>query len=268
MISRISRIFSDMNTEQSPLRAEAVERLKTDLCAGCEPQGARVIYAGRNRLYTVALPDGTVACVKDFKRAGLLKGIIYGFFRDSKAHRSFDNARRLLDMGFDTPAPLGWCETHKRLGLLDRAYYICEFRPDVAETRCWEEWPDRDAFVDALGREMARLFRAGVLFEDFSPGNVMYRREADGNYRFCYVDVNRTRFGRHGRRKLMTMFRRINIVEAETGRLARATARALDENPDRMERRALRVLRRFLFSKDRVQKPLKRFFRRLILPFA
>ena len=148
-----------MNTEQSPLRAEAVQRLKTNLCAGREPEGAQVIYAGRNRLYTVALPDGTVACVKDFKRAGLLKGIIYGFFRDSKAHRSFDNARRLLDMGFDTPAPLGWCETHKRLGLLDRAYYICEFRPDVAETRCWEEWPDRDAFVDALGREMARLFR-------------------------------------------------------------------------------------------------------------
>lgn len=257
-----------MNTDPSVISAESLEHLKADLCAGREPEGAQVIYAGRNRLYTVALSDGTVACVKDFKRAGLLKGIIYGFFRDSKARRSFDNARRLLDLGFDTPAPLGWCETHTRRGLLDRAYYICEFRSDVAETRCWEDWPDRDAFVDALGHEMARLFRAGVLFEDFSPGNVMYRREADGSYRFCYVDVNRTRFGRHGRRKLMTMFRRINIVEAETARLARATARALNEDPDRMERCALRVLRRFLFSKDRMQKPLKRFFRRLIHPFA
>lgn len=253
-----------MSTDAALSRLPEIERLKADLTAGREPAGARVIYAGRNRLYTVTLSDGTEVCVKDFKRAGLVKGIIYGFFRDSKARRSFDNARRLLGMGFDTPAPLGWCVTHTRAGLLDRAYYICEYRRDVAETRCWENWPDRDAFVDALGREMAALFRAGVLFEDFSPGNVMYARAADGGYRFCYVDVNRTRFDRHSRRQLMTMFRRINIVEDETARLARATARALGEDPAAMERRALTVLRRFLFSKDRVQKPLKRFFRRLL----
>lgn len=223
---------------------------------------ARVIYSGRNTLFTVNAGE-RVACVKAFRRVRFIKGVIYGFFRRSKARSSFENASRLRSMGFDSPAPLAYCETRTRLGLYDRGYYICDYHPELVETRCWERWPDRDAFVGALGREMGRLADAGVLFEDFSPGNVMCRRGPGGGYEFWYVDVNRTRFDVWSRRRLMSMFKRINIVEAETARLARAFARDRGEDPARVEAEALGVLRRFLFWKDHVQKPVKRFFKRL-----
>ncbi|MDE7119998.1 MAG: hypothetical protein K2O10_05260, partial [Muribaculaceae bacterium] len=90
---------------------DAVESLKTELKAGCTPAGAEVIYSGRNRLYRLEMPGGATVCVKDFRPAGLIKGVLYGFFRKSKAQRSHENAQMLLRLGFDTPEPVGWCVT-------------------------------------------------------------------------------------------------------------------------------------------------------------
>ena len=87
---------------------------------------------------------------------------------------------------------------------------------------------------------------------------------APGDYRFVYVDVNRTDFGVRSRRRLMSMFQRINIVEAETERLAAALARAMGWNERDTRLRALGVLRRFLWKKDTIQKPVKRFLRSLV----
>ncbi len=85
---------------------------------------------------------------------------------------------------------------------------------------CWELREDRDELVEALGREMARLTAAGVLFRDFAgecPAETMTAAA------FTFVDVNRTDFNVKSRRRMMTMFRRINIVPEETARLARAS---------------------------------------------
>lgn len=242
-----------------------LRELSQTLLAEGVPPGAEPVYKGRNRLYSLVLTDGLKVNIKAFRSGGLIKGLLYGRLRRNKAFRSFDNALRLLSLGFDTPRPLAACVTRTCRGWrLREAYYICVHEDNVRETRCWEDWPDRDAMVVALGAEMARLFRAGVLFRDFSPGNVLLRTPvAEGRYRFLYVDVNRTDFDVHSRRKLMSMFKRINIVEAETARLAEALAREMgwDERDTRL--RALGVLRRFLWMKDDVQKPLKRLFKRL-----
>ena len=110
---------------------------------------------------------------------------------------------------------------------------------------------------------MARLTAAGVLFRDFSPGNVLLKRDSGG---FTFVDVNRTDFNVKSRRRMMTMFRRINIVPEETARLARAYARALGEDEAAMEAAALKVLRRFLWKKDvflaTLKKPIKPLHRK------
>ena len=122
--------------------------------------------------------------------------------------------------------------------------------------------PTATPWLRRSDRRVGRLFRAGVLFRDFSPGNVLLRTGTPaGEYRFVYVDVNRTDFGVRSRRRLMSMFRRINIVEAETSRLARALARDMGWDPEATRLRALGVLRRFLWLKDDVQKPLKRLIR-------
>ena len=242
--------------------ATELRSLGETLLRGELPAGAELMYNGRNRLYIHTLADGTRVNIKAFRRCGALKGLLYGRLRMNKAQRSLVNGLRLLELGFDTPRPMMACHVSRGGGwVLERAYYVCAQDDDARETRCWEEWPDRDAFVEALGAEMARLMRTGVLMRDFSPGNVMMRRPEEGGYRFVYVDVNRIDFGVRSRRKLMSMFKRINIVEAETERLAGALAREMGWNVRDTQLRALGVLRRFLWLKDDVQKPIKRIFK-------
>lgn len=224
------------------------------------PQEAELIYSGRNRLYTVPLKCGITANVKVFKRPGALRGIIYGVFARPKSLKSFVNARRLLSLGISTPEPLAHLEERIWGGLrLARSCYVCVHIKEAEEIRCWERRADRDELVEALGREMARLTTAGVLFRDFSPGNVLLRRDGSGT--FTFVDVNRTDFNVRSRLRMMTMFRRINIVPEETARLARAYARALGEDERAMETAALKTLRRFLWKKDVLLATLKKTIR-------
>ena len=157
------------------------------------PEEAELTYSGRNRLYAVPLKCGVTANVKVFKRPGALRGIIYGIFARPKSLKSFVNARRLLSQGISTPEPLAHLEERIWGGLrLARSMYVCVHDEDTEEIRCWERREDRDELVEALGREMARLTAAGVLFRDFSPGNVLLRRDGSGT--FTFVDVNRTDF--------------------------------------------------------------------------
>lgn len=236
------------------------------------PEEAELTYSGRNRLYAVPLKCGVTANVKVFKRPGALRGIIYGIFARPKSLKSFVNARRLLSLGISTPEPLAHLEERIWGGLrLARSCYVCVHIKEAEEIRCWEDRADRDELVDALGREMARLTAAGVLFRDFSPGNVLLKQdhettlthleESNHEIAFTFVDVNRTDFNVRSRLRMMTMFRRINIVPEETARLARAYARALGEDERAMETAALKTLRRFLWKKDILLATLKKLIR-------
>ena len=165
-------------------------------------------------------------------------------------------------MEISTPAPLAHLEERVWKGIrLTRSLYVCVHDAEAEEIRCWELREDRDELVEALGREMARLTAAGVLFRDFSPGNVLLKRDSGGG--FTFVDVNRTDFNVRSGRRMMTMFRRINIVPEETARLARAYARALGEDEAAMEAAALKVLRRFLWKKDVFLATLKKLIKPL-----
>ena len=239
-------------------RREAEELCRRMLAEGL-PAEAQLIYSGRNRIYVVPLKCGVTANVKMFRQPGALRGIIYGMLARPKSLKSFVNAERLLSLGISTPAPLAHLEERIWGGLrLARSLYVCVHLADAEEIRYWERREDRDELVEALGREMARLTAAGVLFRDFSPGNVLLRRDGGS---FTFVDVNRTDFNVRSGRRMMTMFRRINIVPEETARLARAYARALGEDEAAMEAAALKTLRRFLWKKDVFLATLKKLIR-------
>lgn len=243
--------------------SKEVENVAKRFLAGEIPTEAECIYDGRNKLYKLTLPSGQAVCVKAFRRLGIIRGLNYALFSRPKSVASYRNARRLLELGFKTPAPLAHAEEMLCGGLrLGRSVYICELLEGAEEIRNWQERADRDEMVAALGVEVARLMQAGVLFRDFSPGNVLI--EAGSHYQFTYVDVNRTDFGVHSRRRMMSMFKRINIIPEETARLARAVAPAMGWNTAQTEQKALQILHRFLWMKDDVLHPLKRFFKRLI----
>lgn len=164
------------------------------------PADARVIYRGRNLIAAAPLLGGTEVNVKSFHVPHLLNRCIYGWWRGSKANRSFHNALRLLNLGIDTPTPYACIEEYTCGGLLRRSYFVSRQLPDgFTDVRYVDRRPDFEELVSALAAFVARLHRKGVWMKDLSPGNVMVRRsDGDGGkarYHFVLVDINRMDFG-------------------------------------------------------------------------
>ena len=67
-----------------------------------------VIYKGRNELREFDIA-GQKVVVKSFQIPHLLNRIIYNFFRESKARRSFRYAAMLRQFNIGSPAPIGFC---------------------------------------------------------------------------------------------------------------------------------------------------------------
>lgn len=186
--------------------------------AGCGlPPQANVIYRGRN---IVAELDGM--CIKAFAVPGVARGLIYTHLREPKAKRAYDNAQRLLSMGIDTPAPLGYVVNTDR-GILKESYYVCRMLEGYSELRGIEKRCDFDSLVTSLARFMLKLHRKGVYFKDFTQGNVLFRKIGAG-YEFALVDINRMEFGITDRRRLYENFGSTLDTEAGQQVLARRYA--------------------------------------------
>lgn len=223
------------------------------------PDGAEVIYRGRNTLYRLRMGDSAVI-VKEFGRPNAVNAFVYTTLRRSKARRSYENAERMRVLGFESPEPIAWGETREGLKLTGSCYICAELR-GATEMRHWEEFPFADTLLPAFATEIHRLHQAGVWHKDFSPGNILFTGDAARGYTFHYVDLNRMRFGVHSRSRLMSMFRSINLDRGETARLARLYAAAAGEDADAVEREALRQLEGYFRERER-----KRRFKKLLHP--
>ena len=239
-----SRILKHINERNAELTTGCSDIIENGVGAD-----ARQIYRGaRNTLYDTTA-NGHRVCVKLFRKAKFPNSYIYTTLRRSKARRSYEHAERLLSLGFLTPEPIAWSE--RRTGLkLNESYYICEYL-DLPNIRGWGEMPDAEPLIAALGRYMVELHRAGVYHRDFSPGNILVERMADGGYRFYLVDINRMEFVVSNRKKQMSMFRSISLDETETRRLAGAYAKAAGLCQAEVETAALKSLHAYLATKRR-----------------
>lgn len=181
------------------------------------PAEAEIIYSGRNRVARLAWGDRSLI-IKEFRQPNLINRYIYTTLRRSKARRSLENAERLRASGFGSPEPMAWMEARHGL-CLHLSYYICE-EVQGKDLRFLDRNEDTPELLPALAEEMGRLHRAGVWHKDFSPGNVIYRRE-QGKFRFYYIDLNRMEFDVHDSGKLLRNFRALARTEevAEIGRL-------------------------------------------------
>lgn len=226
---------------------------------GGMPDGAEVIYRGRNTLYAISLGD-TRAVVKQFRRPNAVNAFVYTTLRKSKARRSYENAMRMLGLGFLSPEPIAWGETRSGLRL-ESSCYICAALEGATEMRHWEEFDFADTLLPAFAAEIWRLHQAGVWHKDFSPGNILFTGNAGEGYRFHYVDLNRMKFGVHDRSRLMSMFRSINLDRGETSRLARLYAAASGQDADKVESEALLQLEGYFKERER-----KRRFKKLFHP--
>lgn len=90
-----------------------------------------VCWNRRNIVERVKAHDGFEVIVKRFKPVGFIKGLIYTFFRKSKARRAYENALYLLSQGVDTAFPIAYIE-ERRMGIFHAGYlsvHICHMIP-------------------------------------------------------------------------------------------------------------------------------------------
>ena len=134
----------------------------------CFFKEGETIYQGRNILKRYDV-QGFHLIVKRFKRPYIINQIVYSFFRESKARRSF--------------------------GLLTDSYYISLYMESMEELREYMavyKVEDRELRL-AFARFTAQMHKAKILHVDYSPGNILVRKQAD-SYVFALVDVNRMKF--------------------------------------------------------------------------
>ncbi len=171
------------------------------------------IYKVRNELKVFRVGD----CLLNVKQYGippLFNRIAYTWFRKSKAQRAFENAVRIIELGFDTPTPVAYLECHQT-GMLHRSYYVslqCPFTHLFKEFAEGSSVDECKPVAEALGLYVARLHESGIYHKDLSGGNILFESDEMG-VRFSLVDLNRMEFTTINREKGCENFNRLRGSE-------------------------------------------------------
>ena len=149
------------------------------------------IHKARNELKIINY-ENTDTVVKAFKVPHLLNKIVYSYFRNSKAKKSYDYSLKINNF---TPNPIGYIEFYT-YGLLGESYFISEeFKYDftIREPLLDNNFANRDEIFKAFTRFTFELHEAQILHQDYSPGNILIKKEND-TLVFKVVDINRMEF--------------------------------------------------------------------------
>lgn len=154
------------------------------------------IYKGRNELREFEL-NGQKMVVKSYRIPHLLNRVVYRFFRESKAKRSFRYAQMLRKIGVGTPAPVAYCSTGSWL-LFGHSYFVS------LKSECPNTYRDfggctferQEDILRAIAATTAVLHENGFLHKDYSAGNILFGENADGGIDVEIIDLNRMSFGK------------------------------------------------------------------------
>ncbi len=188
-----------------------LEKQITFLIDQFDNAGEYVVKGDRNIIKRNALEQRMVS-IKFFKKPSFLKSVVYGYFRESKAKRSFDYANILLKGGVSTPMPIAYYEEKTNMGLLSDSYYLCEhieadftFRELIHNPL----FPDREVILKQFTAFTYKMHEHNVNFLDHSPGNTLIKKLGDNDYQFYLIDLNRMKFERMSISKRMENFKKL-----------------------------------------------------------
>ena len=154
-------------------------------------ENTTTIHKARNELKIISYKN-TATVVKSFKVPNIINKIAYTFFRSSKAKKSYEYS---VKIGKFTPNPIGYIEFYK-YGLLHESYFVSEeFKYDftIREPLLDADFPHKEEVFRAFARFTLELHNAGIFHDDYSPGNILIKREND-TLVFKIVDINRMKF--------------------------------------------------------------------------
>lgn len=149
------------------------------------------IHKARNEIKIVDF-KGESLVIKSFKIPNIINKIVYTFFKDSKAKKSYANSIKIIDF---VPKPIGYIE-FKKFGLIDESYFVSEnFEYDftIREPLLNAHFLDKEEIFKAFAIFTHKLHENGIFHLDYSPGNILIKKE-DKEYIFKIVDINRMEF--------------------------------------------------------------------------
>ncbi len=175
-----------------------------------ESEGDEVMLGDRNSIKRFEF-QGTAINIKSFKKPNAFNSFVYKYVRKSKAKRSFEYAKRLLEATISTPFPIAYIEVFSASGLQNSYYvsrhidYDLDFRTLIHEPN----YPDRINILKQFTAFTFKLHEHNVNFYDHSPGNTLIVKKSEGSYDFYLIDLNRMHFEPMDFNKRMHNFRRL-----------------------------------------------------------
>lgn len=159
------------------------------------------LRAGRDQVVHLSLPGGNGeldVVVKTFGRRSVIRDWS-DRRKGSRARRSWDTARVLVDRGVHTAAPVACLERWRGRRLVE-SYFVSRFLPELTDLRrelirlyrhdpiCWKLMNLLQVTADGI----RALHNAGVEHGDLGNQNVLLRRTGDGQWEPpFFVDLNR-----------------------------------------------------------------------------
>lgn len=154
-------------------------------------QATSCIHKARNEIKVVSHNENSYV-VKSFKIPNFINKIIYTFFRDSKAKKSYDNS---LKIDIFTPKSIGYIE-FKKYGLFQESYFVSEnfeYHFTIREPLLDKNFENRKIILEEFARFTYKMHEQNIFHNDYSPGNILIKKDSL-NYIFKVVDVNRMKF--------------------------------------------------------------------------
>jgi serine/threonine protein kinase len=151
--------------------------------------------------------------VKSFKVPNIIRRIVYTFFRDSKAKKSYEYS---LKIGNFTPEPIGYIEFYKN-SLLERSYFVAkkfEYDFTIREPLLDDSFSDKTKILQKFAIFTCNLHDSDILHKDYSPGNILIKKE-NGSFIFKIVDINRMEFKKLSLEERMKNFAKLWISDKD-----------------------------------------------------
>lgn len=200
-------------------------------------KGDATIHKARNELKIINFATLNVV-VKSFKIPNLINQVVYSFFRDSKAKKSYEFSLRIKEF---TPQPIGYIEFYT-LGLLQESYFISEhFKYDftIREPLTQSGFAEKEKLFKCFAKFTFDLHEAGILHLDYSPGNILIKQEND-TYLFKIVDINRMEFKKLSLDERLKNFKMLWAKDEDMKIIAKEYARLMDVDEELCVQTAIR----------------------------
>ncbi|OCL87903.1 hypothetical protein AAX26_01000 [Aliarcobacter thereius] len=210
------------------------------------------IHKARNEIKVINYENKDFV-VKSFKIPHLLNRVIYTFFRDSKAKKSYEYSLKIEKF---TPKAVGFIEFYNNFFIKD-SYFISEkFEYDftIREALLDENFPNKDDVFKTFANFTYELHENGIYHLDYSPGNILIKKDND-KFIFKIVDINRMKFLNMDLDLRMKNFSKLWAKDEDLEFIAKEYAKIYKRNEDELISKAI------MFS--RKHKAVKNFKKRL-----